>query len=298
MRMGSLIAATLLGVTVVATSDVMAQSAPGSAEARSERDARSATVRAMSRAITIELNDSRLEDVIQFLRDFSGAEIEVFWVDDQATDGLQKDQRITISAKNMTVLDFIERLLEKAQTDFSKSAWQFSRDGRSIEIGPKSRLNERAYLKMYDINDLIFQVADFTDAPRLDLDQVLNQGQQGSSGSTGGIFEGGDEENPGTAPTAQELADKLVAIITENIEPEQWQDNGGSGGTIRFFNGFLMIRAPDYIQRQLTGYPAPRAVSAQPTPPKAGARSNASPSSTAAKGRPSRSGSKAPPAHK
>ena len=256
--------ASILGILLSGVAATPALSQGSKAEQAAERDARAATMQLLGRNLTVDLTDARLEDIIQFLADFSGATIEVMWLDDRATEGLQKDQRITISAKDSTVLAFLERILEKTQSDFSPNTWQFTRDGNGIEIGPKSRLNATAYLKMYDVNDMLYQIPNFVEAPSLDLDQVLNQGQQGSSGASGGIFQDTANNDGGQGPTTEELAQNLMNIITENIEPEQWQDNGGTGGTIRFYNGYLLIRAPDYIQRQLTGYPAPSRTSAQP----------------------------------
>lgn len=260
------VSASILGMAVLCSASTAALAQPTPAEEAAERNAQAATMQQLSRTLTVELTDARLEDIIQFLRDFSGATIEVLWLDEQSAEGLQKDQRLTIAAKDSTVFAFLEAVLQKTQTEFSQNSWQFTRDGSGIEIGPKSRLNATAYLKLYDVNDMLFQIPDFVDAPSLDLDQVLNQGQQGSSGASGGIFQDANSDDGGVGPTPDELATQLITIITENVEPEQWQDNGGSGGTIRFYNGYLLIRAPGYMQRQLTGYPAPKKAAAQPQP--------------------------------
>ena len=36
---------------------------------------------------------------------------------------------------------------------------------------------------------------------------------------------------------------------------EGWVDNGGDWGTIRYYQGTLIIRAPDFMHRQIGGYP-------------------------------------------
>jgi len=212
------------------------------------------TARQLSRPITVELTDARLEDVVQFISDFSGAQINAMWLDDRSSEGLDKDQEISISVNNVRVIDFIERTLEQASTDFSSATWQFSKDGRSVEIGPRARLNKVHYLKAYDINDLLFQLPDFNEFPTLDIDQVLNQGQQGGGGSSGSIFEDEDEEDVNTK-SAETLAQELTDLIQEFIEPDQWRDNGGDGGSVRFYNGYLLIDAPNYIHRLLGGLP-------------------------------------------
>lgn len=219
----------------------------------SDMEARAATARKLRKTLSIELNDARLEDIVTFITDFSGADIEPMWIDDGGDAGLKKDQRMTIEVKDVSVLTLIERVLAKAETDFSPATWQFAPSGGAVEIGPRGRLNKQAYLKMYDIQDMLFQIPDFADAPRLDLDQVLNQGGQGGGGG-GSVFGGDTGADVPFVPT-EELAQKIVEIVTEYVEPDQWTDNGGDGASIRHYSGHLMIRAPDYIHRQLLGYP-------------------------------------------
>ncbi|MDZ4831625.1 MAG: hypothetical protein SGJ09_15675, partial [Phycisphaerae bacterium] len=68
---------------------------------------------------------------------------------------------------------------------------------------------------------------------------------------------------PGDAPESipeEERAQKIIDIIVESVEPEAWSENGGEIATIRFYQGVLIIRAPDYIHREIGGYPfAPQA---------------------------------------
>lgn len=212
------------------------------------------TARQLSRGITVELTDARLEDIVQFITDYSGANIRAMWLDDRSSEGLDKDMEVSVSVENVRVIDFIEEVMEQASSDFSPATWQFAENGRGIQIGPRARLNEKNYLKAYDVNDLLFQLPDFDNAPTLDLDQVLNQGQQGGSGSSGSIFQ---DDNDGELEirTTEELAQELIDILIETVEPDQWRDNGGDGGTIRFYSGFLLINAPNYIHRQLGGLP-------------------------------------------
>lgn len=224
------------------------------APSASDIEARAATAQKLRKTLSIELNDARLEDIVTFITDFSGADIEPMWIGDGGDAGLKKDQRMTIEVKDVSVLTLIERVLSKAETDFSPATWQFAPSGGAIEIGPRDRLNKQAYLKIYDIQDMLFQIPDFADAPRLDLDQVLNQGGQGGGGGGGSVF-GGDTGTEVPIVPTEELAQKVVEIVTEYVEPEQWTDNGGDGASIRHFSGHLMIRAPDYIHRQLLGYP-------------------------------------------
>jgi hypothetical protein len=62
-----------------------------------------------------------------------------------------------------------------------------------------------------------------------------------------------------------EKVQQLVDIILETIEPDAWLDNGGDAASIRYFEGVLIVRAPDYIQRQIGGYPFAPQRSARPS---------------------------------
>ncbi len=249
----SVVSLTLGSMLVAGASTTLAQFG-GSRTPPSVIDAMQRQAQLLSRPITVELTDARLEDVFQFVSDFSGARLEPLWIDDRTSEGLDPEQEISIAVQNVRVIDFIDRVLEKASNDFSAATWQFSNDGQTLEIGPRSRLNDKAYLRLYDINDLLFQLPDFDDAPRLDLDQVLNQGGQGGGGSGGSIFE---DNNDGDLEqlTLEELAQNLTDIITNFVETDQWQANGGDGGRIQFHQGYLLIHAPNYIHMQLGGLP-------------------------------------------
>ena len=43
----------------------------------------------------------------------------------------------------------------------------------------------------------------------------------------------------------------------EIVEPDGWEANGGTWGSIRYYQGTLIIRAPDFMHRQIGGYPFP-----------------------------------------
>jgi hypothetical protein len=48
---------------------------------------------------------------------------------------------------------------------------------------------------------------------------------------------------------------ELQNVLTTLVEPDQWVDNGGDAATIRFFQNTFIINAPDYVHRQINGYP-------------------------------------------
>ncbi|MDX2114249.1 MAG: hypothetical protein SFZ24_01335 [Planctomycetota bacterium] len=241
------------------------------APTRADNESRRETAQKLSRLITVEFTDARLEDIITFAADFSGAEVDPIWSEENSgAPGLDREQRLTLSVKDITVLQLIERVLAKATSDLSPATWQFAPSGGALQIGPRSALNRFAFMTMYDIQDLIYQIPNFTDMPELDLDQVLQQARAGGGGGGGSVFSEEDDSEPEFKPS-EEMAMDVINLITTNIEPEQWADNGGDGATVTFYNGFLLIRAPDYIHRRLTGYPFNMNLSRVPAPKGGGA---------------------------
>lgn len=255
----------LLALAGVA-SPLLAQTAPAAAQPRQvtepvvlvtshpERD----TLLKFSRPLTVDFKDTRLEDAVKFMTEVTGANVETMWTDDTNSVGLNKDQLITFSAKNLNALKVMEKLLQKASEkgDLLENTWQMT-DSGAMQIGPKERLNAFKRLELYDINDLLLELPRYTDAPEFDLQSVLQNSGSGGGGGGQSPFRdtGGNRNQQQQGKTRDQRADDVVKLVTDIVEPEQWTDNGGTGGTIRYYQGSLMVNAPDYIHRQVNGYP-------------------------------------------
>jgi len=257
----AVIASGLIGAA--AASPALAQNRPGSGfgatQARpatpqvvvSEPNPARETLERMAQRITLEVEDVPLKDVFDFFRRVTGADLEPIYTNSRYQ-ALDPEQFITINARNRPALDVLEQVLERASDGFTLHTWQMTRYG-SMQIGPKELLNKRRRVQIYDINDMLMVVPNFPDAPVIDLDSVLQQSQGGGGGGGQSPFqmnEGNEEDRLTRAERAQAIIEIIIAIV----EPEQWQDNGGDGGFIRYHEGTLIINAPDYMHRQLVGY--------------------------------------------
>ena len=241
---GRLLLAAGIGPLLAATPLVCAQ--------QRVADPRAVALDRLSRPISVSLENERLEDVIKFLATVSNTTIDPLWLDDRGSTGLDRDARVSVRAHEVPVLTVLERALQRVQDSFDGNSWSMTEDG-IIEVGPKSRLNRRTELKIYDIQDLLFQIPNYADAPEIDIDQATQQ-TGGGGGGTGSIFDQDDQDDREQRRSTEDQALELIDIIIETIEPEQWRDNGGDAATIRFYRGTLIVRAPDYIHRQLGGY--------------------------------------------
>ncbi|MFZ4573143.1 MAG: hypothetical protein ACOYN0_02020 [Phycisphaerales bacterium] len=214
-----------------------------------------ATLRKLQKPLTVTFTDNKLEDVLKFIADATGAEFEVMWIDDRQSEGLSKEMTLSMEAKGVTALTLLERVLEKATSDESASeggnSWQMTTLG-TVQVGPKSRLNKYRRVELYPIDDLLLEIPRFEDAPEFNLQTVLQSSQGGGGQSP---FQDNNADNQGDQRTREEKTQEVIDLITQLVEPDQWADNSGDGGTIRAFQGSLIVNAPDYMHRELAGYP-------------------------------------------
>jgi hypothetical protein len=214
------------------------------------------TLLKMTRLVEIDFTDTRLEDVMRFVQEITQADIEVFWMDDRNSVGLDKDALVTLKLRRATALDLVEKVLEKVAGESfggGGNTWQMTESG-TMQIGPKARLNKYKRVELYNVQDLLLELPNYTEAPDLDLQSVLqNTGQGGGSGQSP-FQDNNDQGGPPRRPYDERL-NELVNLITTLVEPEQWVDNGGDGASLRGFQGNLIVNAPDYVHRQINGYP-------------------------------------------
>jgi uncharacterized membrane protein YgcG len=224
--------------------------------------------------ISVQFDQTPARDAIKYLQTVLGITIIGRYSDDRAGVGIDPETPITIDVTDKPALSVLELVLEQCSAEGDQCTWQI-REG-FVEVGTKERLatSDRNNIRYYSIRDLLFEPPMFDNAPTLDLDAALQQGQQGGGGGGGGgggfgggggggvsgggggggsiIGEPGGEVD--RIPEA-ERAQQIIDIITETVEPESWDINGGDWATIRYYQGTLIIRAPDFIQRQIGGYP-------------------------------------------
>ena len=114
----------------------------------------------MQRPISISFAETPLQDVMKFIAEVTGADIEPMWQDDQNSTGLEKEKAITLKAEKTTALALLEKVLEKATNDLSGTGgntWQMSESG-TLQCGPKSRLNKFRRVEIYPVRDLLMEI--------------------------------------------------------------------------------------------------------------------------------------------
>lgn len=217
------------------------------------------TLLKMTKRLTVDFTEQRLEDVLGFVVQVTGVDAEIMWLEGGAGTGLEKDTQISLKVNNMSALSVLEKVLEKAQAgglSGGGNTWQLSENG-TLQIGPRERLNTYKRIVLYSVADLLQELPDYEDAPEFDLQSVLqNSGQRGGGGGGQSPFRD-NQGNQGATDrrTLAQRAEDLQRLITNIVERDQWQENGGTGASITYYQGSFLVNAPDYVHRELNGYP-------------------------------------------
>lgn len=186
-----------------------------------------------------------LSDVIDFLRDTSGANIHVNWRAIESV-GVSKDTPVSLRLRGAT----LRKVLNLALTDAAGGAdlLAFFPSEGVLEITTREIADGEMVTRVYPVEDLLVDVPDFDNAPDFNLQAG------GGSGGGGGqqLFSGGGGNEEDEGPTRSERAQQLIDLIVDTIQPDLWAVNGGRA-TITFFNGSLVVRAPRLIHEALGG---------------------------------------------
>jgi Flp pilus assembly secretin CpaC len=197
-------------------------------------------------------------DVIDFLRDVSGANIFVNWKSLEGA-GVDRNAPVTAKLRNVKFSKALNIILDSVGGGTAKLGYTI--DEGVIEIGTADELGKNTLTRVYDIRDLIINIPDFNNAPDFSLQSTSNNTAQAGGGGAGGnsggqsLFSGTGSGQGGAAEgqTRQELVDAIIKLITETVAPDSWRDSGGSVGALRELQGQLIVTQTPENQRALVG---------------------------------------------
>lgn len=198
-----------------------------------------------------------LDEVINFLRDVTNANIFVNW---NALEKESIDKSTAVSARLRDVkfskaLDVILKYVGGSNVQLG-----YTVDEGVITISTLEDLSRNVVTRTYDIRDLIINVPDFTNAPSFDLANTTNQGGGGRSGGGGGGGGGGNSlfgntstqnQNEQQGATRDELVEQITGLITDTVAPDSWRESGGTIGSLRELQGQLIVTQTPENHRQL-----------------------------------------------
>ena len=155
----------------------------------------------------VDFNSNQFVDVIDFLRDVTGANIFVNWHVLEAA-GFAKSTTVTVRLKNVAFKTALATILEAADGEKTKLAYVINQG--VITISTVEDLRKNTSTEAYDVRDLL--------------------GDKPKAGQTARAPE-----------DRQERIDAMVKLVTGTVDPESWSDNGGRVGEIKELSGQLIV---------------------------------------------------------
>lgn len=207
-------------------------------------------------------------EAFRFISKMTGVPIRVLAMSNTQTDGIDPDNPITIEQADRPALNLLQEVLAQCEP-IGDCTWQV-RHG-AFEVSTKSRLSVEGLksVKILPVEDLLIEIPDFNDPPNLNLGGAGGGegGGGGGGGGFGGAGGGGGGGGGGGAggagggiydyETLAERMDELIHLITTNVERQAWERNGGSWASIQPYRRTIVVRAPRWIHRQVSGFDYP-----------------------------------------
>jgi type II secretory pathway component GspD/PulD (secretin) len=205
---------------VSALAALLLAAAPAFAQGADESDTRKNEVlrKLDSMRVSMDFTDRPLEEVLGFLRDFSGLNI----VTDAEVAAMGEDQlKVTLRVKDLLLKSVLKLMLS------SKNLTATYKEG-VILVVPKGKVDKAVVLQIYDVRDLLVAIQDFP-GPRVEL---VSPSAGGGGPLTGAAF---TLEEPKSTITE----DFLTEMVKSNTGDRTWDENPNASITLA--NGMLIV---------------------------------------------------------
>jgi hypothetical protein len=232
---------------------------------RAHRESAGRILTVLREPLTVRFDRTPARAALEHLRTALGVEIIVRYADDPSGSGIDPQTPVTLALESRRALDVLELLLEECSV-LEPCTWQIRKG--LLEIGTKARLAapEAQEVRVYPITDLVYEAPSFSNAPSLRLDYVLPyyggpfgpwpSGAPFSFGPYGLGYGGTIQPAPvRSGEPRRQGPEALLELIVKTIEPGAWERDGGTWASIEATGEVLVVRAPDFIHRQIGGYP-------------------------------------------
>lgn len=206
---------------------------------------------ALDRRVPVDFRGLPFEQVIEHFADAQRVNIIVNWNDlNQA--GVERDQPIELALPNeITLQKALTEVLEQAGGVDAELGFDVN-DG-AIKVATRRTLDKETYAAVYDIQDLLMEIPNFTDSPTSDLTHTYRRGNLSPQERRDMPWRVGDDDDDDREEDPERLArvQKIINIIQETVAPHSWVDRGGTIGTIKEINGQLVITQNSSSQRAI-----------------------------------------------
>ena len=183
-----------------------------------------------------EFEDLTLEDFTEWIGRTTGAQIVVRWNMLEAA-GYERDETLNIKAAKIPMRKLIEEAFNQLNPILERPELSVSADGNILTISTRKDLNSRMITRVYEAEDLLISVPNFiaeVNGPQLRPRHNVEAAGRKRIG------------------TQDPEISALIKTLTTHIEPHSWKTAGGKG-TIRFFNGRLIIYNSIEVHLRISG---------------------------------------------
>jgi type II secretory pathway component GspD/PulD (secretin) len=188
----------------------------------------------------VDFTETPMEKALDWVSKAGSVRMDIDWPSLEKI-GVNKDTPVTANLSTIRLDHLLDLVVRKVSPDpTSAAAWEVQ-DG-ILRVASAETINRSTLMVIYDIKDLLIVIRDYSDVPQFDLNSSLQAASSGGGGGGQSPFSGGNQNNnQQTGPTQEELTDELVRLLTEQIDPDNWRENGGSVGFVSRYKGNLLI---------------------------------------------------------
>jgi hypothetical protein len=187
----------------------------------------------------VDFRGVTLEEAVDQLRDITRVNIVVRWPALEAA-GVRRTARVEFRVTNLSLKQLLILAAELASgRNVEMSA---DTDNDVVVLRTQEEAELQSVVRVYDVRDLIASDAALH-AQRIEAAMATIRAAIVAAGET-----------PATAPATTRAAtidaqheqyldsvERLKLLITETVDPESWRDAGGTTGSVREFNGQLVV---------------------------------------------------------
>jgi type II secretory pathway component GspD/PulD (secretin) len=177
--------------------------------------------------IDLAFENTKLDDILSFIRDFSGLNIVV-----DAAVMVDPNKTVTFKVKDLVLKNVLKLLLTQLNLDYRIT------EEKVVLLTDPKKASGGSVLELHDIRDILVKIQDFQ-GPKVEL---VSPSKGGGGPLTGATF---TLDEPKESSIGQ---DQIVDLIKENISPGTWE---GEQTIDKTPNQQLLVNAPPKVHREL-----------------------------------------------
>lgn len=185
----------------------------------------------------IRFDEIPFSDVVVFLRDVTKNNIVVNWRALEE-EGIDPDSPVSLQLHDVTFEQMLRHLCRNVGGGATRLG--FTTDAGAFVLSTEQSLATASRARAYNVAELIERQSSAT--PAVGLEQVER-----------GTLTLRPVSAPGAAPATMPATGRseLIELIIEHIAPDTWRDTGGTLGTIRLYNGRLVVSTIDMYHLEI-----------------------------------------------